>query len=438
MFIFPLPFTCVMTRVVVVGLGHGGMMAASNLVDKVDELYAIERNPYHQLLYKIHLVAAGLEESSSIIIPINGVLYGDGVKVINGSADKVDLNNRLVYVNGDKVLRYDYLIISVGSRVEYYNINGADRYTLKLGSVKDAIAINNSLRDLSKGSIVTIVGGGSTGISLAGALADAYYGYYKIRVIEALDNILAGWHRYIVDNAERILEDDGVEIIKGKKVVEVSKNKLTLDDGTSLDSNLTVWTAGIKAGYIDIMQDVKRNKQGRIVVDKYSRIEGYDDAFAVGDVSAFNLSDGSTSPQSAQFAIRQAYQVAKNIVRLVKYGYMKPIVYNQSGHILSLGRRCIGVINNVPINGILCNYIEDFITYNYINAIKSKGNSIATLAYEYDPLATTITFMNFISYISNRITHELLHAMLDALNDRRDLEKRSEDMFITLCPCFRR
>jgi len=426
-----------MTKVVVIGLGHGGMMAASNLVGKVDELYAVERNPYHQLLYKIHLVAAGLEESSSIIIPINEVLYEDSVKVVNGIADKVDLNNRIVYVNGDKVLRYDYLIIAVGSRVEYYNVNGSDKYTLKLGSVKDAIAINNSLRDLSKGSTVTIVGGGATGISLAGALTEAYCGYYKIRVIEALDNILVGWNKYIVDNAERILEDDGVEIIKGKKVIEVRRGGLTLDDGTSLDSNLTVWTAGVKAGYIDIVQDVKRNKQGRIVVDKYSRIEGYDDAFAVGDVSAFNLGDGNTSPQSAQFAVRQAYQVAKNIVRLTKYGYMKPIVYNQSGHILSLGRRCIGVINNVPINGILCNYIEDFITYNYINTIKSKGGNITTLAYEHDPLSTAITFMNFIAYISNRVTHELLYAMLDAVNNGKSLEKRPEGMFMTLCPCLR-
>ncbi len=401
-----------MTRVVVIGLGHGGMMASSILADKVSELIAIERNPYHQLLYKTHLVASGLEESSNIIIPIRDILYGESIKVINGLAYKIDLNNRHVYVNNDKIVGYDYLIIAIGSSVDYYNINGADKYTLKLGSVKDALEINHALSKLKKGSTITIVGGGSTGISLAGALMDAYGKYYNLRIVEALDSILPGWNKYIVNTAEKILNDNNVEIIKSKKVIDVSKNALMLEDGKLLESNLTIWTAGIKAGVIDIMQDVKRGKQGRIIVDKYSRVIGYDDVFAIGDISLFNLNDGSISQQSAQFAIRQAYQVAKNIINHINYGYMNPIVYNPMGNILSLGRQCIGIINNLPINGILCNYIEDFITHNYINAIKSRGNSIAILAYENDPLSITTTFMNFITYMSNKIMYEALHSIL--------------------------
>ena len=401
-----------MTRVVVIGLGHGGIMASSILAGKVHELIAIERNPYHQLLYKTHLVASGLEESSNIIIPISDILYGESIKVINGIAYKIDLNNRHVYVNNDKIVGYDYLIIAIGSSVDYYNINGADKYTLKLDSVKDALEINHALSKLKKGSTITIVGGGSTGISLVGALIDAYGKYYNLRIVEALDSILPGWNKYIVNTAEKILNDNNVEIIKNKKVIDVNKNVLMLDDGKLLESNLTIWTAGIKAGVIDIVQDIKKGKQGRIIVDKYSRVIGYDDVFAIGDISLFNLNDGSISQQSAQFAIRQAYQVAKNIINHINYGYMNPIVYNPIGNILSLGRQCIGIINNLPINGILCNYIEDFITHNYINAIKSRGNSIATLAYENDPLSITTTFMNFITYMSNKIMYDALHSIL--------------------------
>ncbi len=384
-------------RVVVLGLGHAGMMASSMLVGRV-ELYAIEPNPYHQIIYRTHLVAAGIEDSSSVIIPIKDVL---DAKIINDHAYSINLNERAVYTR-DKRIDYDYLIVSVGSETNYYDVDGARDNSYTLASVRDAVAINNAIRGIPKGSTVNIVGGGATGISLAGALGEVYRSSVRIRVIEALDNILSGWDDYIVEYAEDTLNGYGVELLKGKKVTAVKSKSITMEDGRVLDSSMTVWAAGIKARRIDLKEDIERDNAGRIVVDGYCRIKGYDDAFAIGDVSSFTI-NGRKVQQSAQAAVRQGYQVAKNIINDIAGYDMKPIEYRESGRILSLGSTAVGVVNGMPLSGILCRYLDDFITYNYINAIKSHGNSTAVLAYEYDVLSSIITASNFITYTLTKL-----------------------------------
>ena len=395
-------------RVVVLGLGHAGMMASSMLAGRV-ELYAIEPNPYHQIIYRTHLVAAGIEDSSSVIIPIKHLL---NAKVINYHAYSINLNERAVYTRDGRKIDYDYLIVSVGSETNYYDVDGARDNSYTLASVRDAIAINNAMRGMSRCSSVNIVGGGATGISLAGALGEVYRGRVRIRVIEALDNILSGWDDYIVEYAEDTLKGYGVELLKGKKVTAVKSKSIIMEDGRVLDSSMTVWTAGIKARRIDFKEDIERDNSGRIVVDGYCRIKGYDDAFAVGDVSSFTI-NGRKVQQSAQAAVRQGYQVAKNIINDIAGYDMKPIEYRESGRILSLGSTAVGVVNGIPLSGILCKYLDDFITYNYINAIKSHGNSTAVLAYEYDVLSSIITASNFITYTLTRL-------LLDGISNIKD------------------
>jgi NADH dehydrogenase len=395
-------------RVVVVGLGHAGMMASSMLTGRVD-LYAIEPNPYHQIIYRIHLVAAGIEDSSSVIIPIKEVL--NDAKVINDYAYSINLNERAIYTR-DRRIDYDYLIVSAGSETNYYDVDGARDNSYTLASVRDAVAINNAIKGIQKGSI-NIVGGGATGISLAGALGEVYGSRLRIRVIEALDNILSGWDNYIVEYAEDTLNGYGVELLKGKKVTAVKSNSITMEDGRVLDSSMTVWTAGIKARRIDFKEDVERDNAGRIVVDGYCRIKGYDDAFAIGDVSSFTIK-GRKVQQSAQVAVRQGYQVAKNIINDMAGHGMKPIEYRESGRILSLGSTAVGVVNGIPLSGILCKYLDDFITYNYINAIKSHGNSTAVLAYEYDMLSSIMTTSNFMTYT-------LIKLLLGGISNIKDI-----------------
>jgi NADH dehydrogenase len=235
---------------------------------------------------------------------------------------------------------------------------------------------------LSAGFTIAICGAGATGVSLAVALSDTVGSKLKIKVIEAHSNILPGWDRRMVEMATKSLLENNVEIIAGNPIREITQSSVTLQSGKEIASDLTIWTAGIKGFEIKITQQIEKTKSGRIFVDNHSRIKGFENVFAIGDISAFTLSNGLLAPQLAQFAVRQARLVAKNIIRKVKGEQMKDLNYSNSGHILSLGKTSIGLLGGIPVTGLLCDYAEDFIIDNYIAALKNRRHGFPALVYD--------------------------------------------------------
>jgi len=161
---------------------------------------------------------------------------------------------------------------------------------------------------------------------------------------------------------------------------------------------------------LTIIPEVKRTGAGRIIVNKYSKVlrsDGgvFDNVFAIGDISAFPLDhDGKLSPQLAQFAVRQARNVAKNILRKEYGDEMIELEYLQKGQIISLGTNCIGTLNGLPISGWLCENTEDFVIDNYIKAILNRGDGLEGMVYDGNSIGTEIvTSINFISYLCRRL-----------------------------------
>ncbi|MEM0364350.1 MAG: FAD-dependent oxidoreductase [Candidatus Nitrosocaldus sp.] len=397
-------------RVVIAGAGYAGLTAASVLDGKVD-LTLIDRKVYHEMLTRAHLVAGGLEEVHEDIILLNEVLRGRKSRIVQASIRSINLNERKIVIENDgrvEDIHYDHLILALGSEVNYYGVDGAREYAIGFRSMKDALKIRRRLNSMGDGDSIVVVGGGATGISLAGALSEARMilgKRFRIKVIEALDRILYGWDEYIVDKAKEVLESRGVDILTNTKVVKVRDHSIVIDDGEEMRSDLTVWAAGVKGSSIDVMPEVSRVKGYRIEVDKFSRIRGYDDAYAVGDISALRLDDGSYAPQLAQLAVRQGYRVAMNILNSIDGKEIRPLLLKMQGAILSLGSECIGTIGGLRLEGELCRYVEEFITYNYKRML--HGDGLALLAYEDDPLANVVTFSRALSYLSVRYTLQL-------------------------------
>jgi NADH dehydrogenase FAD-containing subunit len=155
---------------------------------------------------------------------------------------------------------------------------------------------------------------------------------------------------------------------------------------------------------------VKRSGSGRIIVNKYSQVlrsDGgvFDKVFAIGDISAFPLdNEGKMSPQLAQFAVRQARNVAKNILRKESGEEMRELEYLQKGQIISLGTNCMGTLNGFPISGWLCENTEDFVIDNYIKAVSNRGEGLEGMVYNRNSIGTEIvTSINFISYLCRRL-----------------------------------
>jgi NADH:ubiquinone reductase (H+-translocating) len=402
-------------RVLILGGGYAGIFAASNLCKNENvQVILVNHGPKLQLLQNIHRVASGEVQPKDISLNIERI-FGKDVIFVNGKCEKVDLvaeQAEIILESGTaQIIQYDWLIIAIGAKNAYFGIKGARENTLSLRSVDDSIKIDKIIQYLRRGSIVTIVGGGATGLSLTGALSQKYGNKIKIRVIEAQEKVLPGWDPTIIMMVKKILEKNkNTEILRGKPIIEIGPHSVTLSSGENLQTNVTVWTAGICGQDLNITPRVKKNGSGRFIVNKYSQVlrsdnEVFDNVFAIGDVSAFPLdNEGKMSPQLAQFAVRQARNVAKNILRKVSKQKMIEFEYLQKGQIISLGRNCVGTLNGFPISGWLCENTEEFVIDNYIKAILNRGEGLQGIVYDGNSIGTEIvTTISLITYLCRRL-----------------------------------
>jgi NADH dehydrogenase len=388
-----------MRKISILGSGYAGLFCAANLLADYEnrkkyEISIFDQNSYHQLLQQIHLVSANLKKPHDISFSIYDLMKDD-VKFYNELVVGVNFETQNIFTANNKKYNFDYVIIALGSSNAFFGMKGAKEYSQSFRSLDDAIKLQKKIQNLKDSNIV-ICGGGATGISLAGALSEtSNNNYLTITIVEAQADILPGWNPRLVQTIKKFLIKNKINLITNNPIREVYPSSVLLGDGTIIENSLPIWTAGVKGRDIQVIPLIKKTRSNRIMVNKFSQIEGYNNAFAVGDISAFPLENGQISPQLAQFAVRQAMNIAKNILRKEKGEKMVEFHYEQHGSILSLGNRCIGMINGIIISGSLCQYVEDFLIDNYIKTIKNRGRGISTLAYEQDKLSQVSSSLNF-------------------------------------------
>ena len=380
------------------GSGYAGLFCAANLLADYDnrnkyEIIIFDQNSYHQLLQQIHLVSANIKKPNDISFSIYDLMKDD-IKFYKELVVGINLDKQNIFTANNKEYDFDYVIIALGSSNAFFGLKGAKEYSQSFRSLDDAIKLQKKIQNLKDYNII-ICGGGATGISLAGAISETSKDNLNITIVEAQSDILPGWNPKLVEAIKKFLIKNKINLITNNPIKEVYPSSVLLGDGTIIENSLSIWTAGVKGVDIQIIPEVKKTRSNRIIVNKLSQIEGYTNAFAVGDISAFPLDNGQISPQLAQFAVRQAMNIAKNILRKEKGDKMVEFHYEQHGSILSLGNRCIGMINGIIISGSLCQYVEDFLIDNYIKTIKNRGRGISSLAYEQDKLSQISSSLNF-------------------------------------------
>jgi NADH:ubiquinone reductase (H+-translocating) len=387
-----------MKKVRILGSGYAGLFCAANLLADYDnrskyEISIFDQNSSHQLLQQIHLVCADIKKPNDISFSISDLMK-DELKFYKDVVIGVNFETQHIFTANNKEFDFDYVIIALGSSNNFYGLKGAEEYSQSFRSLDDAIKLQKKIQNLKDYNII-ICGGGATGISLAGALSETLKENIKITIVEAQPDILPGWNPKLVKAIKKFLNTNKINLITDNPIKEVYPSSVLLGDGTIIDNSLSIWTAGVKGSDIQIIPQIKKTRSNRIIVNKLSLIDGHNNAFAVGDICAFPLNNGQLSPQLAQFAVRQAMNVAKNIIRKEKGEKMVEFHYEQPGSILSLGKKCIGIINGVIISGSLCQYVEDFLIDNYIKTIRNRGRGISSLAYEQDKLSQISSSLNF-------------------------------------------
>ena len=205
-------------RIVILGAGYAGIFLATNIArytkGKAGEVLLIDRNPYHQLLQEIHLVAAGFRTANEVKIPILTLIDGMNIKFIQSTTKQIRPDKNLVVLESTEI-SYDILIICLGASTKYFNIKGAKENSLPLRSIADASLIYEKVSKFIKSDNnhdIVIVGGGATGVSLGGALSDLIRDSRKtnsisITIIEALPTILPGWDERLVKKVNEVLNE---------------------------------------------------------------------------------------------------------------------------------------------------------------------------------------------------------------------------------------
>ncbi|HZB17231.1 MAG TPA: FAD-dependent oxidoreductase [Nitrososphaeraceae archaeon] len=408
-------------RIVILGAGYAGIFLATNISrytkGKAGEVILIDRNPYHQLLQEIHLVAAGFRTANEVKIPILTLIDGMNIKFIQSTTKQIRPDKNLVVLESTEI-NYDILIICLGASTKYFNIKGAKENSLPLRSVADASLIYDKVSEFIKSDNnhdIVIVGGGATGVSLGGALSDLIKDSGKtnsisIKIIEALPTILSGWDERLVKKVNEVLNEKGITIMTSTAVsgVENDGNSISVNQGSNIHSSLTIWTAGAKGYDLSIDPEVEKTKDGKIIVNEFCQIDRYPNIFSIGDISAVKHENGKLYPPLAQIAIREAKYLSKIIPKYFldsSSDFVKGLVdekfeYSIKVQLISLGNDdYVGLFNHYIISGNLAKLVEEFAKSTYIKSLKQGGRDIMdTSLYEDDivsQLLAGITFARF-------------------------------------------
>lgn len=345
-------------HVVIVGAGFAGLSAVGRLRKAGIRVTVIDKNLYSTFQPLLYQVATGGLNPGDIAYPVGGFTARRDARYIRGELAAIDPAARTVRLAGGREVGYDYLILATGMSANYFGVKGAEENTFGLYTRADAIVLRDHIMngfeslsddpDEKREFAVTVVGGGATGVELAGTLAelrsdvlratfpDVDPGRMRIQLVEMAPELLMPFHPKLRAYTRRQLAVRGVDIKVKTTISEVAPDQVRLADGSSLPSDLTVWTGGVAAPGSVAGWDLPQGKAGRLLVGPDLRIQGTDRIFGCGDIA---LNEEHPSPQLAQPALQEGRHVAEQIVHLVRGEPTEPFRYHDKGIMATIGRR---------------------------------------------------------------------------------------------------
>jgi len=397
-------------RVVIVGCGFAGLTLAKKLKNSGYQVVILDKHNYHQfppLFYQV--ASAGLEESS-ILFPLRKIFqhYKD-FHLRKVEVRKVIPEKNILETSSGEI-DYDYLVIAHGATNAYFGSVPMQRYSRGMKTMTEVLDLRNSLLMNFENALtaesaeeremlmsIVIIGGGPSGVEIAGALAEMnkyvltkdYPEFKEIRakiyLVEAVDRVLSAMSKQSSEKARGFLEKLGVQVLTNTKASGCDSKTVFLDSGKSINTGMIIWTAGIKGNSIDGLNPECFTRSGRITVDRNSRIEGYSNVFALGDISLQTEDKYPKGhPQVAQVAIQQAQLLAQNLIRIKKNMPMKEFKYRDLGTMATVGRHLAVVeLPGLRFQGIFGWFVWMFIHLMSIIGVKNKLQIFLNWAWKY-------------------------------------------------------
>jgi NADH dehydrogenase len=349
-------------RIVIVGGGFGGLWAARALGHAPVDVLLIDRRNHHVFSPLLYQVATAALSPGDIASPIRWVLRRQtNLKIWLAEAVAVEVGSKTLRL-ADGEVKYDHLILAAGSRPAYFGHDEWEAHAPGLKTMEDAITIRRQVlvaferaereRDLARQKQLltfVVVGGGATGVELAGALAEisrhALANDFRsiqpetarVILIESGADVLASYPSKLSAFARRALEKRGVAVWTGMRVTNIEAGRVHLGSEV-VEAGTIIWSAGVAAAPIGASLGVPLDRSGRVLVNPDLTIPGSDDVYVVGDMALLNGADGQPLPGVSQVAMQEARWAAENIERTLRGEPRTPFKYRDLGNMATIGR----------------------------------------------------------------------------------------------------
>lgn len=388
-------------RVVIVGGGFGGLTLARRLAkSEAFQIVLIDKNNYHQFQPLFYQVAMAGLEPSSIVFPFRKVFQRNKnvfvrlakVQAVRPAEQEIDTDIG--------PLHYDYLVLAMGADTNWFGNERIRAHAIPMKSVSEALFLRNAVfEDYEKAVIadgyedrqrfldIVVVGGGATGVEVAGALAEMKHHIigkdYKdlnreeieIHLIHGAPRLLNAMSEEASESAKKFLENLGVKLWLDKVVQDYDGKVATIDDGTTIRADKVIWAAGIIGNTIAGIPDESYARGNRLICDEFNAVKGVNHIFAIGDIALQTHEPKwpNGHPQVAQPALQQGKRLAKNLLRISQGKQAEPFHYFDLGSMATIGRHL--AVADLPFwrtQGFLAWGMWLFIHLLYILGTKNK------------------------------------------------------------------
>ena len=398
-------------RVVIVGGGFSGLKVASKLKHSGFQIILIDKNNYHQFPPLIYQVASAGMEPSSISFPFRKIFsHRHDVYYRMAELRAIFPDKKIIQTSIGKI-DYDYLVLAAGTTTNFYGNKNVAAEAMPMKTAAEAMGLQNAILANLERSItcatkqeqqellnVVIVGGGATGVEVAGVLAEMKHtilphdypdldpSLMNIYLIEAGNRLLSGMSPESSAAVEKFLRKMGVNLLLNKMVTDYQDHKVILADGSSIATRTFIWVSGVAGVEVGNMPKDHLGRGARVKVDTFNQVKGMQDVFCIGDQCIMEGDEDYPNghPQLAQVAIQQGKNLAANLRRLQKGKEMKPFHYTNLGSMATVGRnKAVCEFANIKMSGFVAWVMWLVVHLRSILGVRNKAVVMLNWMYNY-------------------------------------------------------
>jgi NADH dehydrogenase len=396
-------------RVVIIGGGFGGLEAAKALRNANARVTLLDRQNHHLFQPLLYQVATAALSPADIAEPLRHILRKqENVEVILTEVKSIDAVDKRI-ITSDGPVDYDYLIVAAGARHSYFGRDGWEKVAPGLKSLDDALEIRRRMLmafevaektrdDAEREAAMTfvIVGGGPTGVEMAGAIAEIARvtlikdfrhidsSQARVFLIESGPEILQAFSGELPESARKQLTNLGVEVRLGTRVEQISEAGVELKGGERIAARTIIWAAGNAASPLGTSMGVPLDPQGRVIVKEDCSIPGHAEVFVIGDQAHFATGEGRCLPALSPVAMQQGRHVAKNIKAMLRGEPTERFRYLDKGSMATIGRNAaVAEMGAIRFSGIIAWLAWLFVHIVFLVGFRNRIAVLFNWAYAY-------------------------------------------------------